>query len=207
MRVTADTKRRTRRRILDAADTLFRERGFDATTTREVATRSGVAAGTVFNYFSSKEALATALLAEAMETANADCSESRRDGDSLAEALFVGMVAMLRRLEAHRHLIAPVLETVLSPFCGATCDGAAADFRAPHLERVRQILESHGCTGGGDAVTLHLYWSLLLGVLSFWASRPAESADEVLAFIDRATRLFADAASRSGETSHVADPA
>jgi TetR/AcrR family transcriptional regulator, repressor of fatR-cypB operon len=46
-----------RRAILDAALALFAERGFHGTTMPELATRAGVAAGTIYRYFASKEAL------------------------------------------------------------------------------------------------------------------------------------------------------
>lgn len=42
-------------RIRDAAEALFREKGFEATTTREIAERAEVAVGTLFLYAKSKE--------------------------------------------------------------------------------------------------------------------------------------------------------
>jgi AcrR family transcriptional regulator len=50
-----------RREILDAATDLFRDRGFDVTTVQAIAGQAGVAAGTVYLYFPSKEAILTAL--------------------------------------------------------------------------------------------------------------------------------------------------
>ncbi|MDP9068715.1 MAG: TetR/AcrR family transcriptional regulator [Actinomycetota bacterium] len=50
-----------RREILDAATQLFRERGFDVTTVQAIAGKAGVAAGTVYLYFPSKEAILVAL--------------------------------------------------------------------------------------------------------------------------------------------------
>lgn len=41
-------------KILEAADALFREKGFEATTTREVSERAGIAAGTLFLYVKDK---------------------------------------------------------------------------------------------------------------------------------------------------------
>jgi AcrR family transcriptional regulator len=49
--------------ILDAALDLFVERGYEATSVPEVAQRAGVAAGTIYLYFASKEALVNVLLA------------------------------------------------------------------------------------------------------------------------------------------------
>jgi TetR/AcrR family transcriptional regulator, repressor of fatR-cypB operon len=51
------------REILDAALDLFVERGYEATSVPEVAKRAGVAAGTIYLYFESKEVLVNALLA------------------------------------------------------------------------------------------------------------------------------------------------
>ena len=47
----------TRRQILDTALALFRERGFDATTIRDIATGAGLSLGAAYYYFHSKEAL------------------------------------------------------------------------------------------------------------------------------------------------------
>lgn len=57
-------KERTHRRLLEAADVLFLEKGFEATTVEEVAAMADVAKGTFFNYFESKEALLVALLSQ-----------------------------------------------------------------------------------------------------------------------------------------------
>lgn len=50
-----------RREILDAATRLFRERGFDDATVQAIATHANVAAGTVYLYFPSKQAILLAL--------------------------------------------------------------------------------------------------------------------------------------------------
>src|SRR5258708_26812480 len=50
----------TRDRILAAALELFRTRGFEATTMRDVATEAGVATGAAYYYFRSKHDLVMA---------------------------------------------------------------------------------------------------------------------------------------------------
>jgi AcrR family transcriptional regulator len=47
----------TRRQILDTALALFRERGFEETTIRDIAARAGLSLGAAYYYFKSKEAI------------------------------------------------------------------------------------------------------------------------------------------------------
>src|ERR1700730_11781438 len=55
----------TRARILTAALDLFRRQGFAETTMREIATEAGVALGSAYYYFDSKEALVMAFYEQA----------------------------------------------------------------------------------------------------------------------------------------------
>ncbi|WP_051367807.1 TetR/AcrR family transcriptional regulator [Hamadaea tsunoensis] len=50
-------KQHTRQALSDAATRLFADNGFDAVTTAQIAAAAGVAVGTVFNYFKTKEDL------------------------------------------------------------------------------------------------------------------------------------------------------
>jgi AcrR family transcriptional regulator len=47
----------TRRQILETALALFRERGFEETTIRDIAARAGLSLGAAYYYFKSKEAI------------------------------------------------------------------------------------------------------------------------------------------------------
>jgi len=53
-----------RRKILDAAEALFAENGFDATATSAVAERAGVTSALIFYYFKTKRGLLQALIDE-----------------------------------------------------------------------------------------------------------------------------------------------
>jgi AcrR family transcriptional regulator len=56
-------KLETRQGLLEAALDLFRDKGYDETTVEEITERADVAKGTFFNYFPSKEALLSDLMA------------------------------------------------------------------------------------------------------------------------------------------------
>lgn len=70
-----------RQRLLDAAEELFAEHGFAATTTRAIAERAGTSTGVVFYHFPSKEALLEALLAERSPRADLDSMLAHHRGD------------------------------------------------------------------------------------------------------------------------------
>jgi AcrR family transcriptional regulator len=58
------TKAQNRRAILDAAQEIFTEMGYGAASIRDVVRRSGLAAGTFYNYFPDKESVFRAVLEE-----------------------------------------------------------------------------------------------------------------------------------------------
>lgn len=58
---STDKAERTRQRIVDAALKLFSERGFAATTMRDIAAEAEVSLGLTYRYFARKEDLAVAL--------------------------------------------------------------------------------------------------------------------------------------------------
>jgi AcrR family transcriptional regulator len=54
--------------VLDTAANLFSERGFEATTTNEIARRAGMSVGALYQYFNNKEAIVEALADQYVET-------------------------------------------------------------------------------------------------------------------------------------------
>ena len=54
--------------LLDAALSLFVEKGFAATRTDEVAARAGVSKGTLYLYYASKEELLKAVIAQRLSS-------------------------------------------------------------------------------------------------------------------------------------------
>jgi AcrR family transcriptional regulator len=59
-------KRRNRLALIEAANTVMMEKGIDAATMLEIAELADVGAGTVYNYFASKDELAVCVLEQVM---------------------------------------------------------------------------------------------------------------------------------------------
>lgn len=191
VRVTAQTRQQTRETLFQVAKRLFLERGFEQTTTRDIAAEAGIAAGTLFNYFPSKESLAFALLVESLDAAGQDFETRRRGDESLEEDLFLLITTGLRRLAPYRSFFAAVLQLGLSPFTQGAAFPEGERFRAAHLEKVVQrVRAAPGVTREPSFVELHLYWTLYLGVLTFWATDSSPDQQDTLVLIDQAMRLF-----------------
>jgi len=192
MRITAKAKIETRQRILDAARNLFSDKGFAGTTTRDIAVEASIATGTLFNYFPGKEQLALAIIDISLESAHREFLTSQRDNESLEEALFSHIAIMLRHLRPHRGYLGDVVETTLSPFNQSDDDDASANLRVRHLETVQSLIEAHATPASPQpsAVIMHLYWTLYLGVLAYWAKDESPNQEDTLVLMDHALRLF-----------------
>ena len=189
MRITNDAKLATRRRILEAARRLFARDGFDGSVTRDLAREAGIAAGTLFNYFPTKEAIAMSLAAEALGEARAAYDKKRRGEESLEEDLFAFVAAGLRSLKPLRGCLRPVLEGALSPLAASAAAPEGESLRTDHLETVGAILARHGQTDPAFT-TMHLYWTLFTGVLAFWLGDASPHQEDTLAVLDQALKMF-----------------
>ncbi|HWB09781.1 MAG TPA: TetR/AcrR family transcriptional regulator [Pirellulales bacterium] len=193
MRITADEKRATRRRIVEAAVDLFRSQGFETTTTRDIARAAGIAVGTLFNYFETKEALVASLAAEALSRAHAAWKRERErtslnQRPGLDEDLFSLVAAELRQLRPLRKFLSPFIETILSPLVAAR-KSAADELRVAHLERVTELVGRHG-VADVTPVALQMYWALYTGALAFWAVDRSPRQEDTLALLDESLQMF-----------------
>ena len=192
MRVTAETKRATRQRILDAAQKLFTGQGFESTTTRDIARAAQIATGTLFNYFPTKESIALCLVSEALAEGTEAFVKNTPAGDtarSLEEELFAYVAAGLRKLKAYRKYLSAVLETSLSPLA-ADQNGEIPSLRTAHLDTVGHIFARHGQDEALSPIALQLYWTLYTGVLAYWSRDTSPKQEDTLALLDQSLAMF-----------------
>lgn len=194
MRVTAQTKSATRQRILEVAKKQFASQGFEATTTRDIASGSGLGVGTLFNYFPTKESIVECLVGEAWTKAAAEFAASTTaqadEPPSLEEALFAQVAAIFRKLKPYRKYLPAVLETTLSPLSDNAGQAGRPSLRAEHLDLVGQLIAQHGHHDALTAVALQLYWTLYTGVLAFWAQDRSPRQEDTLALLDQSLAMF-----------------
>lgn len=205
MRVTPEVKVATEKAIRAAARKLFMRKGLEGTNTREIAGAARVAVGTVFNYFPSKEALAMSIAGEAFAAGRAAAQkrlgESGRTGGrrtTMEEDLFTLVAADIRALEPIRAFVGEILDAGLSAFSGRAFTDDAGDIRAQRLEDAGATLAAHDFGESATPPVMHLYWSLYLGVLTFWAGDGSPKQEDTWALLDQTVRMFAGALRRPG---------
>src|SRR5262245_51464954 len=103
--VDPDLQARRRDEILDAAVTIFSERGYDEADTQELADRLGVAKGTLYRYFRSKRELFQAVIHRAMSQLRAWVDDHVAPVDDPLEEMIVGMRAYLEFFARHPEVV------------------------------------------------------------------------------------------------------
>ena len=131
-------------RIRDAARQLFAERGFQATTTRQIAQEAGVGAGTVFVYFHDKEALLFALWRDDVVPVLEAALDGLAEGE-LVDQLVTVFDALFRYYGEDLRLSRQFLKTVL--FLDASAREEMNSATMMLVERVAAIVATHQSAG------------------------------------------------------------
>jgi AcrR family transcriptional regulator len=148
------SKRDKLERIKRAARKLFARKGFEATTTREIATAADIGAGTLFLYAGTKEDLLVLIFREEMGRAVTEAFATMPARPLLEQVLYLfgAMIALHERdrglarvfvrelpfVEDRRHGIAELMASVLAGIANLIEAAEArgelrADVAAPHL--------------------------------------------------------------------------
>jgi AcrR family transcriptional regulator len=96
--------RKTLRRVLEAAAVEFGERGFHDAAITGITQRAGVALGTFYTYFASKEEVFRALVRDMSQATRAHVAEAVRGAPDRLTAERLGLAAFIAFVRQHREL-------------------------------------------------------------------------------------------------------
>ena len=161
----------TRRRILEAALALFAERGFEATTMRDVASRAGVATGAAYYYFGSKDELVLEFYRESQTLAETGAAARLGATADLKARIASLLDAKFDQFGPHRKMLAALFRiasdpaSVVSPFGVHT-----RDIRDSAIDLFRQALEGSSTKIPKDLAPHlpRLLWLYQMGLILFW---------------------------------------
>lgn len=109
-----------RERILDAAERLATDGGWDAVQMREVAESAGVALGTLYRYFPSKVQLLVSLLGRTFRTLEESVTVD--SAGTPQERVYRVVAVMVRYLARHRRLSGAMIRALMTADTGAAAD-------------------------------------------------------------------------------------
>ena len=133
--------RPTAQRILDAAEDLFAEKGYSATSLGDVADRVGIRSPSLYNHFRNKEALYGAVLERLLDKFTAPLS-ALQDQAITHERIYTWLETIVRLHHAHPNLARllqhaalsggprtdELIEGLFSPMFAASDDADAAQY-------------------------------------------------------------------------------
>src|SRR6266481_1480820 len=136
-------KEKTKEQILSAALQLFREKGIEGTTTKEISRKAGIAEGTLFNYFKTKEDLALYFFQkETDELIKWFRAERRLQKAALPEKLFAIIHRQLEYIEPYEDFIGAVFCRSLQPASSLNpLSFDSQELRLKYLRFIREILK------------------------------------------------------------------
>jgi AcrR family transcriptional regulator len=131
----------TRKRILDAAENVFAQRGFDAATTREIAALSETNVATPYSYFAGKEALYLAVIERAIVPLIELMDQFARESDKPGAA--AGAIHdVLSHLASHEGTTRLMYREIVAN--GPLAERLTKTLFEPLIERVRSELRAGG---------------------------------------------------------------
>ena len=192
-------KEETKQRILKAALELFKEKGLGETTTKEISKKAGIAEGTLFNYFKTKEDLALYFFQNETESLiKWFRGEARLQKAPLPEKLFAIIHRQLEYIEPYEGFIGAVFYRSLQPTsCLSPLSFDSQELRLKYLRFIREVLaeaeERDEIPHLGDlgAYAVGLFY---IGIVTHWLHDRSRGKQRTLALLDRAltlgTRMF-----------------
>lgn len=182
-RLRDDQTRETKRRLVGAAIGLLSEVGWRRTTVEQIAERAGVAKGTFFVHFKTKEAIVLSLVEAQIGAASAAREAVLADGGSAVDCLRATTLTLGKHAAVSIELSRAVLIASLeSREVGGATDAVFTQLHTRMIEDAAEAL-ARGLLEGPDAETVaSLLMASYLGAALHCASAPrAKPMSAVLA--------------------------
>lgn len=183
----------TRQLILDTALTLFRERGFDETTLRDVAREAGLSLGAAYYYFKSKEAIVGAYYDYVQEEHLARSREAFGKGGDLRTRLRAALHTKLDIMQGDRRLVRALFRYGGDPEHPLSWFGPATrGQRELSMQVFAEALEGERLPDDVRALAPALLWTLHMGILLYFLYDESPEQRRTRKLVDAAVNFAVD---------------
>jgi AcrR family transcriptional regulator len=132
--------RKSRELVLDAAERVMAEHGFEAATLARVVEESGVPMSSVYHYYGSKDGILLAVMERGAERFFADLPEWNRRAGRPAQHLAMVVAATVGALERHPSFLRLLIVFAAQPPAGGGVVEVVGRIRGAALDRLRRQL-------------------------------------------------------------------
>jgi AcrR family transcriptional regulator len=189
-------KEATQKKILEISLKLFQTEGFDKTTMRDIAAKCGIALGTTYNYFPTKEHLALYFFESALDEVMERYRREAPPGASLEEKLFLLLSIELERIAPYEDFLNVAVTHAVVP--GSKLHPMSADsqrLKAKYLDFVGALLEDAKKAGalqtfGMDEMVRQAFWVYHLGIMMFWLNDASRKKEDTYVLLDKSLRFI-----------------
>jgi AcrR family transcriptional regulator len=179
-----------REQILGHALRLFRERGFEATTMRDVAAGAGVALGLAYYYFPSKEALVAAYYDQVQSRHAAMLEQKLPRAGALEARLSTVLHTKIDILQDDRKLLGALFRYTGDPDHPLSFLGKATQpLRAECMELFRRAVEPERLPRDLAELLPMVLWAMQMGILLFFLYDGSPNAQRTRKLIDGSVGL------------------
>ena len=189
---TKSVGERTKKLILEKALELFRKRGFEVATMRDIAKASDVATGAAYYYFPSKEAIVSAYYDQVQELHAARVREELAGKNGLGERLACVLHSKLEILKDDRRFLGALFRYTGEPRHPLSVFGKATE--AQRKQSVEAFREAFAAVKLSEEMKELLPWAMWLahlGMILYFIYDESEGQAKAHKLVDQCTDMLA----------------
>jgi len=190
----AENKERTRKEILQAALELFSKKGFDRTTAKQISDRAGIAEGTLYNYFKTKEDVALYFFEQELKA----LFDWYREHDSLhgkplSEKFFAIVYQHLEQMNPYQDFIGAVYLRAFQPASKLSPLRVETQERnLRYLRFIKEVIEDseeEGLIRRLGEVAAYAFGLFHFAIITYWLQDSSRGKERTLALLDRSLKI------------------
>ncbi len=182
-----------RRTILAAALRMFKEKGYEATTMRDIAKAAGLAVGSTYYYFVSKEAMVLSYYEDLQKESELECQkicEQNKDFETRVRLFLNHKIDQLKNSGNFLKVLVQAAgnpDSVISPFGSST-----EQVRKQAIKVFTELMQDVRVVISQEFLPLlpNILWSYQMGIILFWIYDNSQEYQKTSFFMNKTLSLI-----------------